>query len=161
MKIWKGTPPLEIFTSDLDTLLKSTFKQIFGLNTGTTNEVNDLRYFEEQLYYINYLLVLALNARNLWMIDILICKVLYVSNRHAKFYGYFWPCFLHALFSPWSIQKTLLQEYTKSMFIKPVVLITLNTTENPHDGYSKFCFQGKVWTVSSKQGTGTHNEQRR
>jgi len=42
------------------------------------------------------------------------------------------------------MKKTLLQEHIKSLFTKPLVLITLNTTENPHDGYSKFCFQGKV-----------------
>lgn len=29
------------------------------------------------------------------------------------------------------MKKTLLQEYIKSLFIKPLVLITLTTTDNP------------------------------
>lgn len=157
------SPSLGIFTSDLDTLLESKFKQTNFWAQYRDNWWSQwsVIFLKKQLNYTNYLLGLALNARNLWMIDILKCKILYVSNRHAKFCGYFWPYFLHDLVSPWNIKKTLLQEYTKSLFIKPVVPMTLNTIENPHDGYSKFCFQGKVWTVSSKQGIGTHNEQRR
>lgn len=71
-------------------------------------------------------------------------NIVYVFNRSAKTVGtfdlnFFMPRFLHEAQRKQSCRNTLI-----SLFIKPLILITLNTTDNPHDGYSKFCFQGKV-----------------